>query len=199
MILLYKRISEHFHSSEFKCPHCNSIMIDEVLVNKLETLFSKLNASKCIISSGYRCKSYDVSENGFAGWHSKGKACDCVFYDKLGKIIPSKIVICTAWDLGIFKGIAKINNNYTHLDIRDSGTYYGDETRGNSSYWTNPYTYFKVKKSSDTSEYYIVKKGDTLWHLAQTYYGNGAKYHIIKELNNLSSNTIYIGQKLRIK
>ena len=152
MITTSKKITTHFHSTEFKCPHCGAIKIDENLVNKVEHIFSKLNASKCIVSSGYRCPTYDKRENGFAGRHSEGLAMDCVFYDKSNKIIPSKIVICVAYDLGELNGIAKINNNYTHLDNRSGSTYRGDETRGNSSYWTNPYSYFGVSKA-DVAKY----------------------------------------------
>lgn len=47
--------------------------------------------------------------------------------------------------------------------------------------------------------YHTVVKYDTLWNLAQKYYGSGLKYPEIKKLNNLKSDTIYIGQKLRIK
>lgn len=152
MITTSKKITTHFHSTEFKCPHCGNIKIDENLINKLEHIFSKLNASKCIVSSGYRCPTYDKRENGFAGRHSEGLAMDCVFYDKSNKIIPSKIVICVAYDLGELNGIAKINNNYTHLDNRSGSAYRGDETRGNSSYWTNPYSYFGVSKA-DVAKY----------------------------------------------
>ena len=144
MITTSKQVSKHFHSSEFKCQHCNKINIDDALITKLETIFSKLNASKCIISSGYRCREYDIKIGGFAGKHSQGLAADCCFYDKSGKIIPSKIVCCVAWDLKQLKGIAKIDNYYVHLDNRAGGTYYGDEAKGNSSYWSNPYDYFKV-------------------------------------------------------
>ena len=150
MITTSKQITSHFHSTEFKCKcGCNKIYIDEGVVNNLEKLFSKLNASKCIVSSGYRCSKHDknVGGNGY-GQHTKGLATDCIYYDKNGKIIPSKIVICVAYDLGIFKGMANINSNYVHLDVRTSGTYRGDETRGNSSYWTNPYTYYGVSKTS---------------------------------------------------
>lgn len=180
MITSSKQISTHFHSTEFKCPHCGKIKIDENLVNKVEHIFSKLNASKCIVSSGYRCPTYDKRENGFAGRHSEGLAMDCIFYDKSNKIIPSKIVICVAYDLGELNGIAKINDNYTHLDNRSGSTYRGDETRGNSSYWTNPYSYFGVSKADvakytgevintisyqshglNTKWYPNVKKGDT--------------------------------------
>lgn len=141
-----KKLSAHFNSSEFKCPHCGNIRLDPRLISMLEKLFSTVHASKCIISSGYRCPYYDKQQNGFAGRHSEGLACDCCYYDKNGKIIPSKIICCVAWDLG-FTGIALIDRNYTHLDIRSNGTYYGDESRGNASYWTNPYTYFHVSKS----------------------------------------------------
>lgn len=146
MITDSRKISEHFHSAEFKCPHCGRIKIEEELVNKMETLFSKLNASKCIISSGYRCPTYDTQIGGFAGRHSEGLAADCVYYDEDGNIIPSKIVICVAYDLGVFNGIANIDGNYVHLDNRKGSTYRGDEPRGNSSYWTNPYDYFGVSK-----------------------------------------------------
>ena len=119
----------------------------------MESLFKKLNASKCIISSGYRCSKHDVAVGGNGyGQHTKGYAADCVYYDKSGKIIPAKIVVCAAYDSGLFKGMANINSNYVHLDIRKSGSYRGDETRGVSSYWSNPYSYYGVSKS-DVEKY----------------------------------------------
>lgn len=154
MITTSKKITTHFHSSEFRCKcGCGKIYIDEGLVDKLEQLFTKLNASKCIISSGYRCSKHDknVGGNGY-GQHTKGLAADCVYYDKNNKIIPSKIVICVAYDLGLFKGMANINNNYQHLDVRQTGTYRGDETRGTSTYWGNPYSYYGVSKT-DVEKY----------------------------------------------
>lgn len=152
MITSSKKITTHFHSTEFRCPHCGVIKIDEGLVNKMEKLFSRLNASKCIVSSGYRCPNYDIKIGGFAGRHSQGLAADCCYYDKTGKIIPSKIVICVAYDLGELNGIAKIDNNYVHLDNRIGSTYRGDETVSNNSVWTNPYSYFGVSKS-DVEKY----------------------------------------------
>ena len=154
MITTSKQITTHFHSTEFRCKcGCGKIYIDEELVKNLEALFKKLNASKCIISSGYRCSKHDknVGGNGY-GQHTKGYAADCVYYDKNGNIIPSKIVVCSAYDSGLFKGMANINTNYQHLDVRKSGTYRGDETRGNSSYWSNPYSYYNVSKS-DVEKY----------------------------------------------
>lgn len=139
------QITTHFNSSEFKCPHCRKIIISNQLINKLEEIFMAINASKCLVSSGYRCYTYDKSQNGFAGKHSEGLAVDCIFYDKDGKIVPSKIICCIAYELG-FSGVALINNNYTHLDIRTNGYYRGDERKGNSSYWNDPYKYFNLTK-----------------------------------------------------
>lgn len=144
--LINTKLSPHFYSNEFKCPSCTEVKISSELIDKVEELFSYVNASKCIVSSGYRSREYDIEQNGFTGRHSEGLAIDCCFYDKNNQIIPSKIICCVAFELG-FPGIAKINNNYVHLDIRQTGTYYGDETRGNSSYWTDPYKYFSVSKN----------------------------------------------------
>lgn len=147
MIMVEKQISEHFNSKEFACPHCNKIKIDENLVYKLENIMKRVSASKCIVSSGYRCEVHDKLIGGFLGRHFEGLASDCCFYDKDGIIIPSKIICCVAFDLGELNGIAKIDENYVHLDNRKNSTYYGDETRGNSSYWNNPYVYFGVSKN----------------------------------------------------
>lgn len=176
MITVSKQISEHFSSDEFRCPHCNKLKIDENLVYKMEHVFSKLNASKCIISSGYRSDEYDIQIGGFVGNHAKGIAADCCYYDKDGKIIPSKIVICVAYDLGELKGIANIDGNYVHFDNRTSGTYYGDERVSNNSVWTNPYDYFKVSREDvikytgeviendkKVNVFYKVKTNNTGW------------------------------------
>lgn len=57
------------------------------------------------------------------------------------------------------------------------------------------------KATSQNSKYitYTVKKGDTLWDIAKTYLGSGAKWTQIKSLNGLSSDKIYLGQTLKIK
>ena len=45
---------------------------------------------------------------------------------------------------------------------------------------------------------HVVAKGDTLWGIAKQYLGNGSRYPEIKTLNNLTSNVIYSGWKLKI-
>ena len=53
----------------------------------------------------------------------------------------------------------------------------------------------------DSTHWHEVKKGDTLWKIAETYYGDGSLYTKIFEANRdvLSDpNLIKVGQKLRI-
>lgn len=153
MITTSMQVSKHFHSTEFVCQHCGNIKIDENLINKMEHIFSKLNASKCIISSGYRCPDYDTQIGGFVGRHAEGLAADCCYYDKNGKQIPSQIVACVAWDLGELNGIAPTSTPYwIHLDNRQNGYYHGDESVSNNNLWNNPYDYFGVSKQ-DVAKY----------------------------------------------
>ena len=58
-----------------------------------------------------------------------------------------------------------------------------------------------VKKSNTTTKTYTVKKGDTLWAIAKTYYGNGASYPKIAEANKdkiKNPDLIQIGWVLKI-
>lgn len=54
---------------------------------------------------------------------------------------------------------------------------------------------------TDNAEYieYTVKKGDSLWYIAERFYGRGDKYKIIYADNNLKSTVIHIGDKLKIR
>lgn len=48
-------------------------------------------------------------------------------------------------------------------------------------------------------ETYTVKKGDTLWRIAQKQLGSGSKYKTIMQLSGLASDKLKVGQVLRIK
>jgi LysM repeat protein len=48
-------------------------------------------------------------------------------------------------------------------------------------------------------ETYTVKKGDTLWRIAQKTMGAGSKYKAIMTLNSLSSEKLKVGQVLKIR
>jgi nucleoid-associated protein YgaU len=53
----------------------------------------------------------------------------------------------------------------------------------------------------DATQYHEVKKGDTLWKIAEQYYGDGNLYKEIFEANKdilKDPNVIKVGQKLKI-
>ena len=57
------------------------------------------------------------------------------------------------------------------------------------------------KDAWDTTQWHEVKKGETLWKIAERYYGDGSLYPKIFEANKdtlKDPNLIRAGQKLRI-
>lgn len=144
------QLSPHFNVQEFrcKCGKEHEILLSMELVDKLEKLYSALNCSKIIVTSGYRCTAHDknVGGNG-SGQHTKGNAADICCYGQDGQPISSKIVCCKAQDIG-FGGIANITTEYkyTHVDVRTGSKWYGDETKGNSTVTSDFYRYFSISK-----------------------------------------------------
>lgn len=158
MIKTYKfddttQLSSHFNAKEFKCK-CgkeHDFQLSEELVDKLEKLYSKLNCSKIIVTSGYRCAEHDKNVGGSGtGQHTKGTAADICCYGQDGQPISSKTVCCIAQDIG-FSGIANITAAYiyTHVDVRTGSKWYGDETKGNSSVTSDFYSYFDIQKGDE--------------------------------------------------
>ena len=130
------QLSPHFDSHEFDCPCCGKSPIDKALVEKLEKLFSEMNAHSIIITSGYRCPSYSPTVKGYSNdAHTKGIAADIVVYRNPTERYPSERVAYAAEKVG-FSGIGIIDDTAVHVDIRNSGNYinahwFGDERTGN--------------------------------------------------------------------
>lgn len=124
------KITEHFDTMEFRC-NCGKEGIQVELVERLERLFAAIGADKIIISSGYRCPDCSVKVGGYRNdMHTKGGAADLVVY-KNGKEMSSFAVCAIAEDLGLFNGIAVIDDSYCHLDIRGIIPYSNDHWFGN--------------------------------------------------------------------
>ena len=149
------QLSPHFNVMEFRC-QCggnHETLISSELIEKLEALYATLNCSKIIVTSGYRCPEHDKAVGGTSsGQHTKGTAADVCCYGQDGQPISSKTVCCKAQDLG-FTGIANITSSYqyTHLDVRTSGKWYGDEVHGNGTVTEDFYKYFGIKKATETT------------------------------------------------
>lgn len=59
----------------------------------------------------------------------------------------------------------------------------------------------KTEKPAPIKNYqciHTVVKGDSFWKIAQKYLGKGTRYKEIMKLNNKTSTTIYVGEKLKI-
>lgn len=145
------QLTEHFNVSEFrcKCGKNHTTSLNPELPKRLEQLFKKLNCSKIIVNSGYRCPTHSVNVGGYTtDYHTKGYAADIICYDQKGNKIDSKKVCCAAQDID-FGGIANVNKTYTvtHVDVRTSNFWKGDETVSDSTVCSDFYKYFNLSKS----------------------------------------------------
>ena len=151
------QLTAHFNVSEFKCKcrQNHDTIINPELPEKLEQLYKKLNCSKIIINSGYRCINHDKTVGGSgSGHHVYGNAADIVCYDQSGNRISSKKVSCIAQDIG-FGGIANIDNTYTatHVDVRTSNFWRGDEVKTTAYSVTDDfYKYYGISRTDIQSK-----------------------------------------------
>ena len=53
-----------------------------------------------------------------------------------------------------------------------------------------------IEDAKDGEDYYIVKKGDTLWGIAERFLGSGTLYPLLQQLNGLKGTTVYPGMVL---
>ncbi|MGN0962217.1 MAG: D-Ala-D-Ala carboxypeptidase family metallohydrolase, partial [Clostridia bacterium] len=99
------------------------------------------------INSGYRSPSYNRRIGGASkSQHTQGTAAD-IAVRKDGKTVSSKLICCLCQTLG-FKGIAYISESAVHVDMRESGSYRGDERKGYSgNVGGDFYRYFGIRKS----------------------------------------------------
>ena len=152
------QISPHFKACEFqcKCGAGHDFQLDTDLVDYMEQLFVAIpklfgiKVKSITVSSGFRCPDHDRSPSvggSGTGQHTLGRAADFVCNGEDGKPIVSYLVCCAMQDIG-FRGIARINDYYTHGDDRASGKWYGDETKGNSTVTDDFYKYYNVQKEA---------------------------------------------------
>ncbi|MBL1223514.1 LysM peptidoglycan-binding domain-containing protein [Enterococcus sp. BWR-S5] len=122
------------------------------------------------------------------------------FYSGTWKSNTNSYTDATAWLTGRYATDpnygTKLNsliaaNNLTQYDTPSSGGGTGGNTGGNEGGNTGGST-----GSSTNDTIHTVASGDSLWALASRY---GTTIANIKSWNNLSSDTIYIGQKLIVK
>lgn len=83
------------------------------------------------------------------------------------------------------KDLNKLQNNLTD--------YAEGVVKAIANYTNTPYT--SPGQSSPSDNYYTVARGDTLWSIANKF---NIPVDTLKSMNNLTSNTIFIGQQLKV-
>ncbi|GEM_PF-833006 len=112
------RVSFYFSLNEFECPCCKRVMIDERLLEKLEAL-RILWGKPLIITSGYRCESYNKEIGGVPNsLHMRGQAADLAIPEReQGRFLTlSKLV-------GL-RVIPYPSRNFIHVELGGDGDGY---------------------------------------------------------------------------
>jgi uncharacterized protein YcbK (DUF882 family) len=105
-----KRISLHFKAGDFFCPcgKCENQYIDELLVSKLEIIWTRLN-KRIYVQCGYMCSEFNDVKTELQ--HIKGIAADCsvngISIEDLRKVAEDVI----------FGGIG-VYPTFLHVDVR---------------------------------------------------------------------------------
>lgn len=142
------KVSPHFKLKEFQCQDGSDIVkIDTNLLNFLEKLITYGGFTITIIS-GYRTVSHNRKVGGASkSKHIYGYAADINVRNEKGENVSGKLVCCLCQTLR-FKGIGYMSETSTHVDMRPSGTYRGDERK---DYGNNMggdfYKYFGISKA----------------------------------------------------
>lgn len=140
------KLSAHFTLGEFACKdNSDTVLVSPELIRMLERLRDYIGGT-ISINSGYRTAAYNKKIGGASrSQHIYGTAADIVV-KKGGKIISAKKICCLCQYLG-FAGIGYISTNATHVDMRSSGSYRGDERKGYSGNVNdNFFTYFNISQ-----------------------------------------------------
>ena len=113
------QLSPHFSSDEFRCPCCGKLVLDEVLIEKLEK-FRKVIGCPIYIKSGYRCPEHNVAVGGAKhSYHLLGQAADIrVEYMRLAKHYARQY----------FHGVG-FYNNHIHVDNRKEYAFWDKQIR----------------------------------------------------------------------
>lgn len=103
------RLSEHFHSDEFRCHHCGRVLGPPMsLVSALERLRAAVGRP-IVVVSGYRCEVHNRAVGGAtASRHLKGDAADLAL---------GVATVAQARAAG-FKGIGHKRGFAVHVDMR---------------------------------------------------------------------------------
>ncbi len=117
--------------------------------------------------------------------------------DYFTKVFKTAIELCAFW---CQEYNLSVDNIVSHNEANKRG--YGSN-HADCDHWLKKFgkdmNWFRAEvKAALNKDVYTVKKGDSLWKIAQEQLGDGSRYKEIKTLNNLKSDTIRVGQVLKM-
>lgn len=132
------KITAHFNTDEFRCPHCRQLPWDEIRIAYLKALCNELELVRrvlnrpILINSGYRCPEHNKAVGGKPNsMHLKCLAADIAVRGLTG--------------MEIFRAIHKSKANFSGIGIASS--YVHVDIGGIRRFWTYP----GVLKQDDTT------------------------------------------------
>lgn len=132
-------LSTHFSQNEFNCECCGrSHAMSKLLIDRLEKMFTIMDAKAIYVNSGYRCENNPWGSKTDA--HRRGIAADIRVQKKDGSWYTSWDIAEVAERLG-FGGIGLMLPDSCHVDTRDTEPY------DNIHWFGNEYTYGNTPKS----------------------------------------------------
>lgn len=142
------KISPHFTLGEFASKDgADLVKYSTDLLALLEEL-RRFGGFTIEINSGYRTASYNRAIGGASkSQHVEGTAAD-ITVKRDGQVVDAALICCLCQYLD-FPGIAYISPRSVHVDMRENGTYRGDERKGYRNNVPNGdfYSFLGVKKS----------------------------------------------------
>ena len=131
----------------------------------------------------------------------------------LGAVIESEVkpLPDTAYPEKLTDGLYRVRRNWEEGNRGQIGAYRflsnakkrADNNPGYSVFTDDGVAIYPVAEKPSVTEQedyrvHTVVRGDTLFEIAKAYLADGSRYRDIKALNGLTSNTIYVGMKLKI-
>lgn len=189
----------------------NIINIGEVNVINLPKLtkisfqsYFPLNSGPYVSSEGLFTPSFYI--NKIQEWRKKCKKIRFIFTGgPLDSVLNTCAEINNVFSIENFKYEehgGEVGDIYYSLELKKYKSYAAKKVDMKRDTSGTVATLLKTETREDNapeSQKYTVVEGDTLWHIAKRYLGDGNKYGEIATLNNISNpDRIYVGQVLNI-